>query len=281
MNSFEGKDYIGHTGNIQELSRKFLGILSSPFNYCELTLYLKDGDDNFRAILKRKGRINLSGEIIHEILHENIASPLADRDNLLSEDRKICYVSVYGPEGMYGAVKIQTDSETFTTELIRLMIAESRRFGNILYQSYIFEQANMDFHSGLMNAMKFQNDLTHEFQMKNVFNAPRQLILIETAQSYLPAAGRIFSEVLSENFRLYRISAETIAILGPDMNPEQYQIMKDKVKNKIDTLPVGIYTGRSILSGSMTSEAEWIQKAEEDLKDNMNFPETDARVALH
>ena len=281
INTYEGKDYICHTGNINDLSKKFLEIMGKILNKSIIILFLKDADGNYRASLKRQGSINLSGEIIAETLQNNIIGLLEKNRNLLSEDKKICYVSLIGPGGFSGAVKINSEREITSPDTIKRMLVETRRFGELLYQANIFEQANTDLQSGLMNGLKFQSALEQEFRIKDLLNADRQLILAETNKSYIPSLGGIFSEVLTDNFQLFRIASGTIAILGPEMNPEQFRIFEEKIKNKIDAHPGEIYMGRSILKNNMSSPAVWLADAENNLRDNMNFPETDARALVN
>ena len=280
LHSYEGKDYIGHTENLQSLSKKFLEIVSETVQGFDSTLYLKDSGGFFQAVFKRQGRIHLSGKAIQKTLHEDLAEYLEENTVYLSEEENSCFITVKNDTGMAGILQLHCRNKIPDQKRILAVQQECLRFGELLYQSFIYENATVDTKTGLLNGMKFQNDLNHEFQMKDSLNGMRQLILAETDREFLPAAGRIFSEVLHDSYRIYRIASGILAVLGPEMNENEYMIFQEKIQNKIDIRNLRIYLGRSVLRNFIHSPSSWLQSAEDDLRGNTNFPETDAGIAV-
>ena len=101
------------------------------------------------------------------------------------------------------------------------IIMEIRKFGETLYQARVFEEATCDPQSTLANGLSFHRDLLHEYSLKHEMRHPRALTLIRfrgrSNPESMPLFGLALRAFFAFPFRLYRVAADVLAILGPEL----------------------------------------------------------------
>ncbi len=262
--------------DLESFTKHFLNYFNTFTDAQRVTLLLITADDSLEPVMERRGNIFLSGSA------SGLAYPgtemlrgISDGKFILDTDGlKGCF-PLKTDEGTLGAVLIQSARPMFNPETIRKINSEISRYADFLYQFRIYEQANRDPATGLLNGMRFHEDLIRLFHSRRNLKNHIWLVLIQFPSTAsdpfqesdaLSAAG-ILTDIFPPDSgnTLYRISSDAFAVTGPAIRKDDINDLYNFLKQSFRTAQKGRlsrYAAAAVVAAHDFSDAqEWFSRA--------------------
>lgn len=215
--------------NVESFAKSFLAAVEDCLGRADITLYLRNRRGRYHAVLRRSGNIFISGAAVSEesTVPSKLIDKLGDGNYVALDDGREMFFPVPSRDGFPGMVRIRSEAPLYNRDALTEAWYEIRKFGELLYQARIFEQATSDSGSTLNNGLLFHRDLLHEFTLKREVRIARALTLIRfhgrTNPESFANLGLMLRAFFPSPWRRYRIAADVFAVLGPEMPAEELE----------------------------------------------------------
>ncbi len=257
--------YPGSISDIEFFAKSLLSVTMERLYSLRATLYLLDQRGNYQAVLQKRGNIFVSG------VKENIAVPektligrLKAGNYVLLNNGLDIFFPLPARGAMLGFLHLNRETVLNGPLQLRKVWQEICRYGELLWQARLYEQATSDPQSTLLNGMSFQKDLYQCAIMQGGLAIPLELTLIKFHNREPGRFMRLYGSSLRQVFplsaRLYRIALEVGAVLN-------YQLPRGELARRIQKLTALIDQKTEISIGSaswhstMQSPNEWFRQA--------------------
>ncbi len=256
--------------NVESFAKSFLGAVEDCLGRADITLYLRNRRGRYHAVMRRSGNIFISGAAISEesTVPPKLIQKLGDGNYVALDDGREMFFPVPSREGIPGMLRIRSEAPLYNREALTEAWYEIRKFGELLYQARIFEQATSDGGSTLSNGLMFQRDLLHEFALKREVRIPRALTLLRfhgrTNPESFANLGLMLRAFFPSPWRRYRIAADVFAVLGPEMPAEELERrFGEYLTYAREREAVDLNVGIAVLAeqGGPASAYEWFRRA--------------------
>ena len=280
--------------NLENLIKKILKDLAQISLPKTLSIALRDKEGIYRMALQLKGSIFVSEKEAQEQDLSKISKSWKDIINLIEAGKFVnlkegCELifplpSRCGPLGFLYFIfdePIDLNNQSSHTSKMNKLWTRIRKYGEALLQACIYTQLNSDLESGLLNGLRFHDDICREMALyrHGCHRTPAmQLLLIQiqkktTAQ--IPNAksepflfGHSLLSVFAFPYQCYRIGQAFFAVLGPSQESTQWQEWLTKFQTAIHAYSeaYSLQAGSAIMDTSWQDANDWFMAAQLQLE---------------
>lgn len=274
---FRLADYAPEAGKgLMQYARRFLEEVTEIAGETEATLYLRNQRGQVEPCLGLRGELILGGSV----LEQNRPSPvtinrLKEHHCLLSEDGQRAFFALLdGGDKLLGVLGLRSREALYNREDLSRINFLARKYGRLLYQALLHEQATTDPESTLKNGIEFQNDLARSLLERRNFRTPRMLLLLQfsiaAGDDEFRTIGPELRHIFAPDFELYRIASDAVALIGPALDDERITIRLQELLNRLNQFRgIALSAGSARLDEAIDRAQEWFDRARSALEESM------------
>lgn len=275
-----GSRYAGALSSPNALTMKFLEIISGFEGITSAGIVFRDERGLFRKSFKRSGAVSITGDGAGIHVPEDIIDGLEYRGCIADRTSGQTYFPVFVDNSMYGVLALSSSIEITASPDFGRITEEIKSFGEILFQSFVYDRACRDPETGFYNGMKFHSDLELLFETGSRNGTKPVLAVIDAAGKDRKHLLRAVKSIPAD-LNLYRISSNAVALLGyPSGSGEKRLIQSELESFSQRHAAFSLHCGWAELSSSILSPSDWLKKAGEELLDSSGYAETNAQALV-